>query len=123
MAIHNMTRLWYCMYLASIMVNVCTMTQAAHGYFMKKGQIMPEAKCSNALLEETATVSHAASNAVLSFGAVTASKRCHCIACPTHTALAPRSTVMCLSCRSVLSGHIRCWIDLYCSRVCRNGLL
>lgn len=110
---HDMSRLWYCIYLASIVVNVGTMMQAAHAHFMHKGQIMQEGKCSNALLEETATVSHAASNAVLSFGAFTASKRCHCIACSVHTALAPLSTVVCQSCRSVLYRHLRCFKDLY----------
>lgn len=77
------------MYLALIMTKVGTMVQAAHGYFMKKGQIMPEAKCSPLLLQDTVTVSHATSKAV----------PCRCcgaiVACSAHTALAPPGIVMC----------------------------
>lgn len=45
------------MYVAWVVVNVGTMMQAAHAHFMKKGQIMPEAKCSYTLLQGIAAVS------------------------------------------------------------------
>ena len=85
--------------------------QAAHVHFMNKEKIMPEGQCSHTLLQETATVSHATSNAVLCFAAavvpLTDSKQVmslHCMLCihPLGIVLVSQSLA------ALLYGHVCC---------------